>query len=178
MLYRMALIILSILLAIGAFRFCNGEETPEAKDVTAIDLPSTLEEARARATLLHEALNGALQVIHRDFFLEDESRVIPSTSLEDVFKAIEKSHHVELKWLIVETDIVNVDHKPDNEFDLNAANSLAKGALFYEEQNSGRYSYAGSIRLASQCLKCHVQNRKDTKPRTAGLVILMPMRGN
>ena len=47
--------------------------------------PSTVDEARGRARLLHETIHGSLQIMHRDFFREDEGLPIPSHSLEDVF---------------------------------------------------------------------------------------------
>lgn len=150
-------------------------EEPEAT-LEKITPPATLEEARARALLLHETLHGTLQVMHRDFFIEDESRVIPSASLEDVFEAIAETHQVQLRWLIVETDIVNVDHEPQNDYERAAAKALSAGEKYYEQLDSEEYAYTGAIRLASQCLKCHVQNRKDTNPRTAGLIIRMPVR--
>lgn len=147
-------------------------ETPHD---SAITVPATKAEARARAVLLHETIHGTLQVVHRDFFLEDESRVIPSASLEDVFHALEESYGVHLKWLVVETDVVNVDHKPEGEFELAAVKALAARKPYWDAVEGDKYRFAGPIRLTSQCLKCHVRNRKDTNDRTAGLVISMPI---
>ncbi|QDU79088.1 hypothetical protein Pla110_07920 [Polystyrenella longa] len=170
------LLAVSLLLLLLAFSV-NGIGEEPAADVAeeSVSLPATVEEARGRAKLLHEMAHGALQVMHRDFFLEDESRVIPSASLEDVFEAINESYQVRMKWLIVETDIVNVDHEPATDYERTAAKALAEGKGFFEQADANQYSYTGSIRLASQCLKCHVQDRKDTEPRTAGLVIQMPL---
>ncbi|MAT15015.1 MAG: hypothetical protein CMJ46_07070 [Planctomyces sp.] len=167
-------VVLAVSVVVVHFRAaCSEEPAPTLEKASP---PTSVEEARARALLLHETLHGTLQVIHRDFFIEDESRVIPSASLEDVFEAIEESHEVQLKWLIVETDIVNVDHEPQDEYERAAAKALAAGEKYYEQLEADEYAYTGAIRLASQCLKCHVQNRKDTNPRTAGLVIRMPVR--
>jgi len=140
-----------------------------------VNPPTSIEEARARAMILHETIHGSLQVVHRDFFLEDESRVIPSASLEDVFQALEDDFDVHLKWLVVETDVVNVDHQPEGAFEKDAVKALADRKPYWDAVEKDTYRFAGPIRLASQCLKCHVRNRKDTDDRTAGLVITMPI---
>jgi hypothetical protein len=80
-----------------------------------------------------------------------------------------------VKWLVVETDIVNIDHKPQDQFEKDAAKALAAGNQKFEASANGQYRYAGPIRLASQCLKCHVRGRSNTDDRTAGLLISMPL---
>lgn len=132
-------------------------------------------EARSRARLLHETIRGALQVVHRDLFDEDNALAIPSASLEDVFDELSESYDVDIKWLIVETDIVNVDHQPEDDFEEAAVKALKKGKSRHEAVEKNQYRFAGPIRLASQCLKCHVQNRTSTEDRTAGLLISMPL---
>ncbi len=143
--------------------------------IAKIPPPTTIAEARARATLLHETMRGTLQIMHRDFFDEDDAHAIPSASLEDVFDELADHYNVEMKWLIVETDIINVDHKPKDLFERSAAKSLKDGKPRHETIENGRYRFAGPIRLTSQCLKCHVKHRKSTEDRTAGLIINMPM---
>lgn len=138
-------------------------------------VPASQDEARARAILLHETIHGTLQVVHRDFFIEDESRVIPSASMEDVFEALHETYNVRMKWLVVETDVVNVDHQAEDAFEKAAVKALADRKPYYDAVEKDTYRFAGPIRLASQCLKCHVRNRKDTDDRTAGLVISMPI---
>ena len=86
------------------------------------------------------------------------------------------SYDVRLKWLVVDTDVVNVDHKPANAFEKGAAAALGAGKPSFEQTEAGRYRYAAPIRLASQCLKCHVKSRTSTDERVAGLVISMPLR--
>lgn len=147
-------------------------EPPSPPDIA---VATSVAEARARAMLLHETIHGTLQVVHRDFFLEDESRVIPSASLEDVFESLEETFHVQLKWLVVETDVVNTDHQAEDAFEKDAVKALAQRKPYWEATTNEQYRFAGPIRLASQCLKCHVRNRKDTKDRTAGLIITMPI---
>lgn len=160
-------------LTLTAPRSSHAEEVAEA---SAADLrPTTLNEARGRARLLHEVLRGSLQVMHRDFFDEENPPAIPSASLEDVFVELQQSHQVRVKWLTVETDVLNVDHKPQDAFETAAARALAKGQDVYEASENGEFRFAGRIRLSSQCLKCHVKNRTSTEARTAGVVISMPL---
>ena len=136
----------------------------------------TMEEARARARLLHETIHGALQVMHRDFFHEDEKLRIPSRSLEDVFVELTRSHNVELRWLAVNTDAMNIDHNPKTEFEKYAVKALSSGEEEFELGANNIYRFAGTIRLSSVCLKCHVPNRTSTKDRAAALVISMPLK--
>ena len=138
-------------------------------------------EARIRARILHETIRGTLQIMHRDFFDEDDAHAIPSASLEDVFSELSRSYDVDVKWLVVNTDVVNVDHKPEDEFERNAVKALASGKTNFESTvpsktlGQSRYRYAGPIRLRSQCLKCHVKRRTSNEERVAGLVISMPI---
>ena len=146
-----------------------------ASESDVFPAPTSIIEARARARLLHESIHGTLQIVHRDFFVEDKSHSIPSASLEDMFEELSDSYQVELKWLIVETDIVNVDHQAADDFEKAAVVALKDGKPRFEAVEGERYRFAGPIRLASQCLKCHVQQRTSTADRTAGLLISMPL---
>lgn len=141
----------------------------------ALPPPTSVSEASARARLLYESFHGTLQVVHRDFFDEDESRLIPSQSLEDVFIEMSKGFDVDMKWLVVETDVVNVDHQPEDDFEKAAVVALKDGQPRFEAVEGDRFRFAGPIRLASQCLKCHVQKRTSTDARKAGLLISMPI---
>jgi len=75
-------------------------------------VPATVQEARTRARMLHETIHGALQVMHRDFFDPTQRLSIPSRSLEDVFKELERLWQVNVHWLAVNAEPMNVDHKP------------------------------------------------------------------
>ncbi|MEX0794646.1 MAG: DUF3365 domain-containing protein [Pirellulaceae bacterium] len=149
------------------------DEVPAAKTVEPP--PIAISEAKGRARLLHEAMHGALQVMHRDLFDEDESRSIPSRSLEDVFKGVEHKHGVSLRWLVVNADAMNVDNNPRDDFEKQAAKVLAKGEPFYEAVEENKYRFAGPVRLSSTCLKCHVPFRKSLEDRMAGLTISIPV---
>ncbi len=139
-------------------------------------LPTGVAEARGRAELLHETLHGVLQVVHRDFFREDEKLPIPSQSLEDVFAEVARSQKVKIRWLAVNTEAMNVDHKPKSDFDKAAVKALASGEESYESTTKGDYQYAGSIRLSADCLQCHLPSRSSNKDRAAALVISMPLK--
>ena len=143
---------------------------------TAAQNPATTTEARARARLLHETIHGVLQVVHRDFFREDESLGIPSRSLDDVFSELERSHHVKLRWLAVNAKAMNVDHQPQNEFEREAVKVLRAGKTEYESFTPESFRFVGSIHLSAQCLKCHLPLRTNNEARAAGLVITMPLK--
>jgi hypothetical protein len=153
--------------------FAKADSPPTASD--ALQHPTNVAEARGRAKLLHETLHGALQVMHRDFFREDEKMPIPSQSLEDVFKEVERTQQVKLRWLAVNTDAMNVDHKPKSDFEKQAVKALASGEEFYES-TQGDYQYAGKIRLSASCLGCHLPSRGSNKDRAAALVISIPAK--
>tara|TARA_R110002049_G_scaffold285698_4_gene466975 strand:+ start:95009 stop:95545 length:537 start_codon:yes stop_codon:yes gene_type:complete len=152
-----------------------GNESAVPSQVEPFPPSTSIGEARSRARLLHETIRGTLQVMHRDFFDEDDAAAIPSASLEGVFDELAETYDVRLKWLIVETDIVNVDHNPEDAFERAAVIALKKGRPRHEAVEQDRYRFAGPIRLASQCLKCHVKHRTSTEDRTAGLLISMPV---
>jgi hypothetical protein len=153
------------------------EKQPNSQSRSEIDIspPSNPEEARSRAKILHEMVSGTLQVMHRDFFDEENSHAIPSASLKDVFHEMGKSYDVQMKWLTVNTDLVNVDHQAKSAFEKAAVKELAAGKQMAEKVEERSYQYAGAIRLGSQCLKCHVQRRTSNEDRTAGVVITMPI---
>ena len=152
----------------------KSDEKEAATKPAASPRPS-VEEARARARMLHEAMHGALQVMHRDFFDEEESRIIPSHSLEDVFRGMGKAYEVEMAWLAVNADAMNIDNNPRDEFEKRAVKALTDGALEHAEVEEGRFRFVGAVQLSSRCLKCHVPYRKSTHDRVAGLVISMPI---
>jgi hypothetical protein len=149
---------------------------PVATTGTGEDLPTTVVEARGRARILHETIHGVLQVVHRDFFRPDDHMSIPSRSLEDVFKELARSWQVQVHWLVVNAEAMNIDNKPRDDFEKDAVKALASGKPEFEAVAGNVYRFAGSIRLASQCLKCHVPSRTSTEDRAAGVVITMPLR--
>lgn len=160
------------------------KSTDPAADADSTTQPNTsvkpvvrisVAEARGQAKLLHEALHGTLLVMHRDFFREDEGLKIPSLSLEDVFSELEENQGVTLRWMSVDTPPMNVDHKPESEFDLEAVRVIRSGKTSYESIVEDRYHHAGRIRLAASCLSCHLSRRSNNDPRSAALVISIPI---
>lgn len=150
----------------------NAAATPNEFEYTR---PESKREAVARARLLHELSAGALQVVHRDFFDDENTKAIPSASLERVFSEMSRTYGVKMKWLNVGLDVMNVDHQPENDFEVAAAKRIAKGEPFVELLDKGQYTFVGPIRLGSQCLKCHLKDRRSTEDRAAGLVISMEL---
>jgi len=145
----------------------------EGKAETVVKAPATVEEARARARLLHETIHGSLQVVHRDFFDPDDRTNIPSKTMKDVFKVLSKDYGVDVRWLGVEGKTMDVDHHPQDDFERNAVAALKGGKDEFEAVEEGRYRHAGSVQLHNRCLKCHVPNRTSLGDRKAGLVISM-----
>ncbi|MEZ6053534.1 MAG: DUF3365 domain-containing protein [Planctomycetaceae bacterium] len=138
--------------------------------------PDTVVEARGRARILHETLHGALQVMHRDFFREDEGLNIPSRSLEDVFSELATSYGVELQWIAVDLKAMNVDNEPSSDFEKEAVRVLKTGQDEFESIADNRYRFVGKIRLSAICLSCHASARSSNDTRAAGLVISMPLK--
>lgn len=165
---------MTVVAAGGPARLC-GEEVEEPVEAARGSLPSTIEEARARARWMHELVHGALQVMHRDFFDEDAvERSLPSQSLDDVFAEMARSHAVEIRWLGGNAN-KGKDHLPKDAFEEKAVAALISGKPEFEALEGGRYRFVGPIRMQNQCLKCHVRDRKSLEDRVAGLAISFPM---
>jgi hypothetical protein len=155
----------------------RGEDDPKAAATApeAAAPAAVPPEARLRSQLLHETIHGALQVMHRDFFREGDRLRIPSQSLEDVFRELERSWNVKVSWMSVNAKAMSVDHQPDGEFERSAAKAIAAGSEMFDAVENRRYRYAGAISLGNECLKCHVPERQDLHPRKAALLISMPL---
>ncbi len=167
-----AALVLSVSAATRADDVAAGQPSPPHDDA---NLPASPEEARGRARVLHETIHGALQVMHRDFFGDDEELNLPSQSLEDVFKELARSWNIEIRWLGVNAT-KDVDHEPQDAFEAAAAKALAAGKPEYEGIERGRFRFVGAIRMQNECLKCHVPNRTTLEDRVAGLAISMPLQ--
>lgn len=151
------------------------DEALKSESVEAMD-PDTVREARGRARLLHEMVHGSLQVMHRDFFREDEGLQIPSKSLDDVFAVLADRFQVKVRWLAVNAEPMSVDHKPQDDFENEAVQALASGKSEYDALEGDAFRFAGLIRLPSQCLKCHVPRRTSNKERAAAVAITLPLK--
>lgn len=151
----------------------NGK--PATTETTAAPLP-TVAEARGRAMLLYETIQGMLQVVHHEYYREDEKLPIPARTFQKVFRGLAERQKVEIRWLAVTGQAMNQDHIPQNDFEKKAVSAIASGAEEYELAENGIYRRAGVITLTAECLKCHVPNRTNTKNRAAGLVIAIPIK--
>ena len=148
-----------------------------AADAPAPPLPMpTLEEAKARAQLLHAAIDGSLRVMHRDFFHKGDSKANPSESLKDVFKSMAEAWGVTIRWLASEETIMNRDNKAIDAFQQKALEKITTGSHEYSKFEEGKFRFAGVIVLQNQCLKCHVSDRRSLEDRFAALEISMPAK--
>ena len=133
-------------------------------------------EARVRAQLLHAAFDGVLRVMHRDFFRKGDSKAIPSESLKDVFKTMAEEQGVSIRWLASEETVMNVNNKPEDEFQKRALKAITGGEKEVTAVEKDRFRYAGVIVLQNQCLKCHVPDRTNLNDRFAALEITMQVK--
>lgn len=170
-------LIASLILSFGGGGWLDraaGEE-PAAASPAPENLPKSVEEARGRARWIHELVHGALQVMHRDFFEEDEvEKILPSQALDDVFAEMARSHRVEIRWLGGNAN-KGKDHLPKDRFEEDAVAAMFAGKEEYDAVEKGRFRYVGMIRIQNECLKCHVRDRKSLEDRFGGLAISMPL---
>ncbi|HET6424896.1 MAG TPA: DUF3365 domain-containing protein [Planctomycetaceae bacterium] len=138
----------------------------------------SVEEAQRLAAALHSSMHATIQVVHHRYYREDQGLPIPAAVLKDVFTDIEDEQGIKLRWLVVEGQAMNVDHKPQGKFENDAVAALKTGKLEFDAVENGVYRRAGAITLSSDCLKCHVPDRKNTKNRTAGLLISVPVKAD
>jgi len=156
----------------------NGSDKPTNADKKAVQTEgvANLEEARARARLLHETIHATLHIVHLRYYREDEALPLPASTLKSVFRELDRRQNVKVRWIAVNADAMNTDHTPQDEFEKNAAKALSSGEDEFELVENDLYRHAGAITLTSECLKCHLPNRTSLKDRSAGLVIAMPLK--
>jgi hypothetical protein len=131
-------------------------------------------EARQRAELLHEFVHETLLAVHHHYYREDEGMLLPATTMRGVFEKFGQSRGVQLRWLAVDAEPMNVEHAAKDDFERAAVKALKSGEKLFESVSADQYRYAGPIVLTSECLKCHVPNRTSVRDRLAGIVISMP----
>jgi hypothetical protein len=167
---------LAIAFSLASLTFATGEEpTGGSEKKSEVVERASLAEARRHAETLHTVVHSTLQIVHHQYYREDEGLPIPAATLKHVFAALEEEHHVKLRWLTVEGQAMNSDHKPRDSFEHEAVRALKAGKPTYERAEDGIYRRVGSITLLNDCLKCHLPNRTSTKNRTAGLIITIPI---
>jgi hypothetical protein len=136
----------------------------------------TAAEARGRAELLHETFHAVLQVVHHQYYREDEGLAIPAATLKKVFGELASRKQVEVRWLAVNAAAMNSDHLPQNDFERKAVAAIGAGKDEYVAVEQDVFRRAAPITLSSECLKCHAPTRSSTNDRLAGLIISMPIR--
>ncbi len=153
---------------------CANADDAKPKDATTKQPLPSLAEAKQQAAILHDAMHATLQIVHHQYYREDEGLRLPAATLKDVFKEIEETRGIKLRWLVVDGQAMNSDHEPTTEFDKLAVKALQAGEKRLEDSQHGILQHAGAITLTNHCLKCHVPDRKSTEDRTAGLIISIP----
>ncbi|MDB5351268.1 MAG: hypothetical protein JWN86_2515 [Planctomycetota bacterium] len=148
--------------------------SPDGPSKEVAPRPSAAE-ARERARLLHDTIHDTLQLVHAQYYREDEGLMIPAASLKHVFQRIADRNDIKLRWLVVDGRAMNIDHNPKDEFETEAVKALASGKDEHEVTAHDIYRHAGAITLKAECLKCHLPSRMSNKSRTAGLVISIPV---
>ena len=125
--------------------------------------------------MLYETLHMTLQVVHHQYYREDEGLTIPAAAMKQVFAEIETRRRIKLRWLAVDAQAMNLDHVARDDFEKQAVLNLVAGKKHYEDVAAVTYRRAAPIRLGSECLKCHLPNRKSTANRMAALIIEIPL---
>lgn len=177
---HLAALTVALTIASLCWETIGSEPAPmDEKDVctadTKVDVPSA-DPRRQTAELLHESFEATLHAVHHYYYREDESLTIPGVAMKDVFRELADRRGVNIRWLAVNGQAMNVAHLPQNEFERNAVKAIAAGQETYDETKDDVYQYAGMICLTNECLKCHVPNRKSTENRAAGIVITIPVK--
>lgn len=138
----------------------------------------TVEAARERAKLTHHIYASTLEAMHHHYFNSDRSSV-PARVMEDMFADLARQENIKAKWIAVNAKVMSIDHKPEGEFEKQAAKEIAAGKYEYERLEKGLYRRAVAIPLTNNgCLGCHMgfaanNNKRD---RFAGLVISIPVK--
>jgi len=152
------------------------DDVPSTTKPTANKAPVTLSEAKRQAVVLHEVMHSTLRVTHDRFYREDEGLPIPAATMKEVFDDLKQKQNITLRWLVVEGQAMNTDHKAQDAFEREAVTALKSGKPSYDQVQNGTYRRAGAITLSNHCLKCHVPDRRSTDDRTAGLLISIPIQ--
>lgn len=166
-----------ITLVVVSLTLVEADDQVQASNQVDATPPAQLHQAEARrqAELLHTSFAGTLSAIHHEYYHNDQGLTIPAMALKSVFRDVEQTHKVELRWLAINAQAMNVDHQPKSQFEKEAAKAITGGAEQFESVEGGMYRRVGAVALQSECLKCHLPNRTSNKTRLAGLMISIPI---
>ncbi len=133
--------------------------------------------ARERAKLAHNIYAATLDVIHHRYFREDRSTV-PARAMEDMFPKIADQENIAARWIAVNAKAMSIDHRPQDDFEKQAAKAIAAGKGEHELVEQGLYRRAEGISLMNKgCLGCHLGfGASGRTKRFAGLVITIPVK--
>jgi hypothetical protein len=132
--------------------------------------------ARERARLAHNIYATTLDVVHHQYFRGDRSTV-PARAMEDVFSRMARLENMEARWIAVNANAMSIDHRPQDNFEKQAAKAIAAGKREHELVEDGVYRRAEGISLMGKgCLGCHLTLGASGRIRRfAGLVITIPV---
>jgi len=165
----------AVLIAIVVVSFAQAFSNDPVDEPQAPTIRMSESAAQQQATVLHKTMQSTLRVTHDRYYVEDEGLPIPAAVLKEVFADIKDTQDITLRWLAVEGQAMNTDHKAQDAFEKDAVKALKSGKKVYEQTQDGVYRRAGAITLENHCLKCHVPDRRSTRDRTAGLLISIPV---
>ena len=109
----------------------------------------SVEAARDRAKLAHSLYSSTLDVLHREYFHGDRATV-PARAMEDVFARMARLENLQARWIVVNAEAMNIDHKPRDDFEKQAARVIAAGERDHEQVKDGVYRRAAGISLMNK----------------------------
>lgn len=135
--------------------------------------------ARDRAKLMHDIYAATLDVKHHRYF-HRERAVVPARAMEDVFSQIQRKSQTKARWFAVNLKPMSLDHKPETDFEKQAAKTLSTGKEEFEAVQDGYYHRATPIPLTAGCISCHggLFRQPSDKPKYSGLVISIPVHAD
>lgn len=156
----------------------SGDKLAEAKTKADDQKRVSVDVARERAKLAQNLLTASLDVMHDQYFHNRNDRTtVPARAMEEVFRRLAATDHIKAKWIAVNATPMSIDHKPEGEFEKQAARAIASGKREFEQVEDGTYRRAVSISLMHRgCLRCHLQIGSSGRvKRFAGLVVSIPV---
>ncbi len=159
----------------GAKEAAAKKEAKSPRPPAGEEATLSVEAARERAKLVHNIYAATLDVMHHRYFLDDRS-TIPARAMEDVFAQIARESKINARWFAVNAKAMSIDHKPQDDFEKEAARALSKGKEEYEKVEDGGFLRAEGIPLTAGCLSCHgTFGVTSTSDRIVGLSIRIPL---
>ena len=165
--------LLGVVLLRGGAAEERGLSEKSDKDIPRV----SVEVARDRAVLLQKVYLSTLDVIHHRYF-HAEKTVIPARAMEDIFKDMQRTSHIQARWIAVNLKPMGVDHEPESDFEKHSVQKIKRGQRTVEAVDGGYYTRTVAIPLTGKCVACHDAFREAESPSSkfAGLVISVPVK--